>query len=196
MTRERIEWSNYWWENANDNCTERILLIGDSISVGYRTYVQEKLLGSYCVDLLSTSKSIEDKSFFKELNYFLNEYDYKYIHFNNGLHGLDISEEVYTCKYEEAIKLMLEKCPNLILVTSTQISDVTNSNLLDKKLNPVVIMKNEVVKKLAQKYKLRLNDMYSPVVEHSEFRIQDGFHYNEIGKQFQADLIVNMILNK
>lgn len=30
--REKIEWQNIWWENANDLTKERIALLGDSVT--------------------------------------------------------------------------------------------------------------------------------------------------------------------
>lgn len=35
--RETIEWSNTWWEKANDVKQKRIALLGDSVTRGFRS---------------------------------------------------------------------------------------------------------------------------------------------------------------
>ena len=38
--REYAEWNNNWWEEAGNFEARRVLLIGDSITNGYRNDVQ------------------------------------------------------------------------------------------------------------------------------------------------------------
>ena len=47
---ERIEWTNYWREDSQGK--ERVLLIGDSITAGYRSIVHKLLDGKLCVSAL------------------------------------------------------------------------------------------------------------------------------------------------
>ena len=51
MILERIEWTNTWRENARDD-VPRVLLIGDSITQGYRSIVNRMLEGKIRVELL------------------------------------------------------------------------------------------------------------------------------------------------
>lgn len=34
--REHVEWLNFWFDNANEKRSDRILLIGDSVTHDYR----------------------------------------------------------------------------------------------------------------------------------------------------------------
>ena len=59
MEREKIEWCEMRWFNADDDSLPRVLLIGDSIVIGYSGKVQELLAGIANVARLATSKCIE-----------------------------------------------------------------------------------------------------------------------------------------
>lgn len=68
--REQIEWGNFWWEEANTICN-RILLIGDSVTRGYRSSLHNALKEhGYVVDLCAFSASIVDVMTDKMLNSF------------------------------------------------------------------------------------------------------------------------------
>ena len=45
VQRETIEWCNLRWDNTNDQKLPRVLLIGDSISIGYTVPVRGLLAG-------------------------------------------------------------------------------------------------------------------------------------------------------
>lgn len=79
--REQIEWGNYWWENANQKC-KRVLLVGDSVTRGYRSALNRILEEyGYAVDLCAMSATVTDELLGKLLNAFfgVEEYTYEYI---------------------------------------------------------------------------------------------------------------------
>ena len=53
IVRETSEWANIWWDHADDPTMDRVLLIGDSISVGYTQPVIQRLQGIALVDRFS-----------------------------------------------------------------------------------------------------------------------------------------------
>ncbi len=70
--RERLEWSNFWWEEANKEC-KRLLLIGDSVTRGYRSALNNFMSesgGGYVVDLCAFSAAITDEMTGKMLDGF------------------------------------------------------------------------------------------------------------------------------
>ena len=85
--REKIEWLNYWIEDANEN-KKRILLIGDSVSRDIRKGMCTRLKDEYAVDLLAMSYSIFEDDIENEIeHYFIkNPYQYEYILYNLGAH--------------------------------------------------------------------------------------------------------------
>lgn len=61
IRREKIEWCSMRWNNAPDTRKPRALLIGDSIANGYHRFAVEQLNRRFNVDLLATSKSLDDQ---------------------------------------------------------------------------------------------------------------------------------------
>ncbi|MBQ9136373.1 MAG: hypothetical protein IJX66_09815 [Lachnospiraceae bacterium] len=52
---ERIEWTNEWWEDANNLDATRWVLIGDSVARQFRSTLQEMLAPHIKVDFFATS---------------------------------------------------------------------------------------------------------------------------------------------
>jgi lysophospholipase L1-like esterase len=46
---------------------------------------------------------------------------------------------------------------------------------------------------LADKTHVVINDLYMPMLGHSEYRVDDGYHYNEEGEKEQAEWVVKAI---
>lgn len=192
---EDIEWTQYWAENCNKN-KPFVLMIGDSISVGYRHFVYENIKDRYCAVTVSTSKAIDNRSFLKEIEFIASEegFGYSVIHFNNGIHGYHLSTEEYALYYDEAVKFLISTYPDaqIILATSTP-STVPPDNKEFAEWNRAVAERNEAIKKLAEKYSLPVDDLYSLAVSHPEYMADDGVHftmegYKALGKKV-ADCI-------
>ncbi len=191
--REALEWTNTWWEQAESEDLPRVLLIGDSISVGYHTAVQKELDGLYYVDRFSTSKFISDPFFRRELELYASEYTYRCIHFNHGLHGLDFPLEVYRDHYRRPLEMLLARCPRVILALSTPITEVDHPDVLSAELNPVVLARNEAVLRLAEEYRLPVNDLYEAVAGKPSIRKADGYHYTEEGAALQGKQVAQAV---
>ncbi len=44
ITREDIEWSDFWWGHESDKTKPRVLFVGNSISRGYYSAVSTKII--------------------------------------------------------------------------------------------------------------------------------------------------------
>ena len=89
MTRENVEWTNGWRDDADNPIKRRWLLIGDSVAREWRGRLQEIVQPkNISVDFFATSLHIEDPAFFKELRHFLSydEYRYEIVLINWGGH--------------------------------------------------------------------------------------------------------------
>ena len=95
LNREWAEWMNYSIAEPLQERNHRILLVGDSISVGYGDMVQ-KMLPHYYVDRLNTSEGTHHINYFRMLQIALSEYPYEIIHINNGIHIHGISVREYS----------------------------------------------------------------------------------------------------
>lgn len=192
-TREKYEWTNCWWEEADNNERSRILLIGDSITVGYRPCVQENLRGKYLIDMFTTSKSIDDSSFTKELQYILSEYPYALIHFNNGLHGKHVKQNEYEKYYRQAVNFISQKCGNIILATSTPVTVECNVSQISQDDDKRIKERNEIVLKIARENGWAVDDLYSQMLNKPEYRLDDGYHYNQEGTKAQGIIVAGQI---
>lgn len=76
VARERLEWSNFWYDSTNKNVEHRVLLIGDSTARMIRSRLSEKT--GYAVDLFGISSGLHDVLFVKQIDAFFSSKDYKY----------------------------------------------------------------------------------------------------------------------
>ncbi|OGV70836.1 MAG: hypothetical protein A2283_13250 [Lentisphaerae bacterium RIFOXYA12_FULL_48_11] len=125
--REATEWITSYAYNANSNNLPRVLLVGDSICNGYSGEVCKELAGTAYVTFFATSKCVCDRSYLRSLAFFLDEYDYAVIHFNNGLHSLSSNRSDWETCLRAAIKLIKEKekGAKIIWASSTPLKDPT-----------------------------------------------------------------------
>jgi hypothetical protein len=193
--REKYEWCNTWWEDANDRSKPRVLLIGDSIAVGYRPYVSEMLKAYARVDMYASSRGLDDPAYEKELLLLLSEYAYSVIHFNNGLHGMHLSQEEYRRDLEGALRVILLAQPGakIIAATSTPVTLDGQPGELNDKVNANVVKRNVAVIEAAEKLGIEVNDLYGPMLGRSEYRLPDGYHYNADGQKRQAERVAGAI---
>lgn len=197
MKRETIEWCEMRWFNADDDSLPGVLLIGDSIVVGYSAKVQEKLAGTANVARLATSKCLCDAALMKEMDYVLGEYKYEVVHFNNGLHGWSFTEEDYADSFPLFFDHLRRHSKNaaLIWASSTPVRHRNNLKQLDEERNARVIARNSIARKFLSEYSVITNDLYGLMVEHPEL-CTDGVHYNSDGYAIMADAVCKHILTQ
>ena len=198
---EQWEWCHMWHNHSNLSAEEagkRILFIGDSITSGSfaacsKIIEDEYKNGPVSFSYLITSKGIDNPDFMREVDYILSSFKYDYVHFNNGLHGMHIPVDEYESCYCEIVDLILNKVTpdRLALMTVTPLTrnkDVTDWN------NGTVDVRNEAVRRIANKYSLKIDDIYSVVMGRSELRVEDGYHYNDDGKQVIARSMADFVM--
>lgn len=193
---ENIEWSQTWREDVNKT-EKRVLLIGDSIVVGYRSVVNRMLEGKMGVTAYSTSKAINNPYYMDEIALLMKQEENKYeaIQFNNGLHGGGNSTEEYIAYYEKAVRAVMALCPGtpVILALSTPVSDNGDPASYEK-VNWKVKEMNEAVKALGEKMGLPVLDLYSVVYGKPEIRTMDGYHYNKDGYELLGRATTDALL--
>jgi hypothetical protein len=194
---EQYEWCDFWWQEAPQQDKKRVLLVGDSISRAYRPYVNEHFQGGIYADQLSSSRALDNPAFLFELDYMLKHNNVKYdaVHFNNGLHGFHLTTEQYELHLEKAIQhiLLYLDASKVVLALSTPVTKPNIPTELEAEMNNKVLNRNEVMERLALKYNLKLNDLYGQMLGKSEYRVNDGYHYNVTGEKAQAAIVVKII---
>jgi lysophospholipase L1-like esterase len=194
---EQYEWCDFWWQEAPKQDKKRVLLVGDSISRAYRPYVNDQLKGEVYADQLSSSRALDNPAFLFELDYMLklNNVKYDAIHFNNGLHGMHLTVDQYELHLENVIQHILSfiDCSKFILAQSTPVTKPNIPTELEAELNDMVLDRNQVMERLALKYNIKLNDLYTQMLGKSEYRVNDGYHYNAAGEKAQAAIVAEII---
>ena len=194
-TLENIEWTQYWTEDSESG-KHRVLMIGDSISVGYRSEVNKLLGDDLSITAYSTSKAVDNPWFAEELAVNIRQHAFTYdiVTLNSGIHGFHLSTEAYEAGMRSLIGAVQSLLPEakLYLVLSTPITEYEKTDTLSEK-NQVVTARNEVVIRLAGELGLPVIDLYSAVLGKAEVRSTDGYHYNGAGYQLLAAEIVRAI---
>ena len=185
--RERYEWCNFWWDEDTLNDSPRILLVGDSITSGYRPFVTNLVSPDLRVDMLATSKAVDNPALLRELDYITSWHSYAYetIHFNNGIHGKHLSTEDYAKWYECTLLHLLQGYPEVRLILAHSTPTADNDEM--------VVERNLSVTTLAAKYGLEIDDLYTPMIGRSELYYDDGVHFTDEGRKLQAKIVADAV---
>jgi len=196
---ENKEWTNLWWDEAEDQDLPRAFLVGDSITCGYFPDVINILGDTLRITAMGTSKAIDNPYFIPEMEFVFKQYGYKYniIHFNNGLHGWHLNTDEYEMNYEKTINYILNNFTGtkVILATCTPMSIPGNLEEIDKEKDVLIRERNEVIKKIGLKYNLIVEDLYLPMFDHPLYHCDDGVHFIEEGKIAQAKIVSKSLNN-
>lgn len=196
--RERIEWLNYWIEDANKD-KKRILLIGDSVTREMRKKLNFYLNDLYAVDLLAMSYSIIDEVLFKEIKHFfeISKYEYEYIFYQlGGHHGYWIScntsrndEICYINKTRKIIQYLKKCTTNLITMSITleREHDVEGINLTNH--NDELKKRNEIIGKVSEKENVIFYDL-NEKMDYQKIRYSDWCHFYEECYEYITRLIL------
>ena len=184
VVRENIEWCRIWVPDSAspDLAIPRVLLIGDSIVMGYGEEVEKLLKESASVARLGTSRFASDPALLDEIAMVLRYTAFDMIHFNNGLHGYENSDTTY----EEALPVVLAAiragapAAMLVFATSTPMRDPENLEKWHARAERIK-RRNEMLCKLAAREGLPVNDLYEVVLTHPEYYVPDGTHFNDLG---------------
>jgi len=194
---ERIEWSDIWIDNANNDDQPRVLLVGDSIVKGYFSFVENQLSGLASCARYATSKFLGNPDYQAELRLILKRYKFDVIHINNGLHGWDYTEKEYkegldsliTNLERHASKSKLIWCMTTPVRIKNDLSQFNNSK------NNRVIERNRIANEIMSHYDIPINNLYEVVKDHPEYFAIDGVHFNNEGKSVQSDRVAKVIIS-
>jgi lysophospholipase L1-like esterase len=195
IVRETYEWSNNWWDHAEDASLPRVLLIGDSISCGYGPVVIKQLEGKVHVDRMANSRGVHDPILFKEIRMALEDCRYQVIHFNNGLHAVHLSDEEYGAGLRKYVEMIQDQArgARLIWANSTPVRQTVPNYAFDEVKNGQVIKRNEVAEKLMKDRNVSVNDLYRVAAHDIEIRESDGYHYDANGYQVLGQVVAGRI---
>ncbi len=194
LIRERIEWCDIWITNAEHTDLPRVLLIGDSIVRGYFAGVEKALEGQANCARLTTSRCICDPVFFDELTLLLAQYRFDVIHFNNGLHGWEYTEDQYKAAFPRLLDTLQQQArgAKLIWTTTTPVRHREALGELSETTDRVR-QRNAIAAGFVEPLGLPVNDLFALVIDHPEYYSPDGVHFNADGIRAQAQKVAQTI---
>lgn len=193
--RENIEWLDMWVPNNNECNLPKVLLIGNSITKQYYGSVEKQLRGKACVSRLSTSKSVGDPALLKEVSLALEYHDFDVIHFNNGMHGWNYSEDEYKKAFPDLYETIRKGAPNakLIWANTTPIKSGDKMDKLDSRTYRI-IERNRIACEFLKDKDVIINDLFSLALNNSAFYGEnDGIHPRLIGVNALANQVSDHI---
>jgi hypothetical protein len=198
ITREDIEWSDFWWEHEGDQSKPRVLFIGNSISRAYYPEVTAKLSGIANCDRYSTSRSIADPALLQETKIAMGKYRHSVIHFNNGLHGWHLNGEQYEKGLIQFVRFLKKHKAGgcqLIYSLTTPVSSPDPNIILDPKRNATVMERNRIALKVMKENNIPVIDLYGLMeTDLNKYVFDKGnLHYKREGYVLMAELISKRI---
>jgi hypothetical protein len=186
---ESIEWCDIWLPHANETNLPRVLLIGDSISRDYYPEVEKRLAGKAYVGRLSSSAFISDPLLLDEIKVTLSSMKFDIIHFNNGMHGWQHTEEEYKDAFPAFLTTIHQCAPQAKLIwastTPLKISPVVPPQNSNESTGTRITERNTIALKFIAAERIPVDDLFSLMNGHPEFH-RDNIHFNPQGVALQA----------
>ena len=202
-----LGWSNH--PSVAEQSLPKVLVIGDSISIGYTPPLVQILEGTATV-LHNPGNAAHSRNGLEKLEEWLGETDWAVIHFNHGLHDLKYVDaegkntrdretgniQISLEEYEqnlEAIVLRLKKTGSiLIFATTTPFPDQPEGPLREI---PDLEKYNEAAVRVMKKHQVEINDLHSFVLPRmAEIQKPNNVHFTEEGSKVLAEEVARHIL--
>ena len=197
------------------NNLPKVLILGDSISIGYYPFVKKALLKKVYIhrpilpnggfeNCAGTSKGL------KNISKWLGNNTWDLIHFNFGLHDIkhinpingknsnsfddphQASPKQYKDNLEKIVKILKKTKAKLIFATTTP---YPNSKLKPARKPGMHKIYNQVALSVMKKHKVTINDLHSFVLPRmDELQRPYNVHFSKYGSEELAKVVVKSII--
>ena len=182
---------------VDDPKLPRVLLIGDSISIGYTAPTRELLKGQANVHRIQEN-SIDTKNGVAKLQGWLGEGKWDVIHFNWGLHDIKTgtgSQQVSIGDYEknltEIVRRLKATGAKLIWASTTPVPDAKQN---PPRSNDDVKAFNKVARKIMEENGVAIDDLYAFVEpRQKELQRPANVHFTDVGSAALAEQVAASI---
>lgn len=180
---------------------KKVLLLGDSIRMGYDSIVKEMLGDDYLVCYADDDNGRFTAYTLWQANQFFREYGhFDIVHWNNGywdMHTEAPMTEPITplCDYpymlRRIIRLCRANCDRLIFATTLPVPSADDMRSYD---NDTVLAYNNAALEVMRQEGVEVNDLYSLTAQKDDFyKCADRLHLTQEGYRVCAEQIVRMI---
>jgi acyl-CoA thioesterase-1 len=207
------------WSFEPDPALPNVLILGDSISIGYGLDVRELLKGKANVyrPLFAESKKPENCSGttlgVKEIDRWIGDRKWAVIHFNWGLHDLkrvtepggnkttgnpkdpvQATVEQYAKNLEEIVKKLKANGARLVFATTTPVVKGCDNPYRDPEDPPRY---NAAAVKIMEANGIRVDDLYAFAAPQLEkIQLPKNVHFTPAGSRALADVVAKVILEE
>lgn len=213
--REDIEWSNFWWDDANKQSDKRICLVGDSTARMVRSALAKALKAP--VDLIATSAGFHDELFVSQVDTFFTtgyqKYDAIFVqlghHAEIGKSGGVFEECDYNTYYEDYkdFILFLQQMTNNVVVESVFYTVIPNKSPLakvrrffklkekyDESINGPKQKKNDLACEASKETGAKYLDINNYMLTKGKwYRHRDHIHFEDSAKTFIVDKMLEYL---
>lgn len=192
---EAIEWCDIWQPNQTKSGLPRVLLIGDSITRGYYPVVSKKLQGKAFVDRLATSAFVSDPMLAAQIAMVLDNSHYDIIHFNNGMHGWQHTEEEYRAGFPVLVETIRRHATSakLIWAATTPLKEsIPVKPGEPRSSDERIAVRNAIALEIVKTQGIVVDDLFTPMKGHPELH-SDNVHFNVQGMEFQGQQVSSEI---
>ncbi len=184
---------------TDDPNLPRVLLIGDSISMGYTVAVRELLAGKANVHRPATNCGPTNRGV-AGIDAWLGDGEWDVIHFNFGLHDLkymeDGTHQVPIGPYEANLRTLIDRMEGtgatLIWCSTTPVPE---GELTPKRLFGDVVTYNDLAGKIMKERGIAVDDLYSfALPKVAEIQRPNDVHFTPDGSKVLAEQVAASIV--
>lgn len=180
-----------------DPSLPRVLLVGDSIAIGYGARVAERLKGKANVDLWVTPNWLGPE-LSREAQSVLKGAGYSVIHFNeSGLHAWApgrIPDGQYGPLMRAYIDVLKTAAPSaqFIWASTTPVTAAGNPGRIDE-LDKLITERNALCEPIMRQSGIAVDDLHLLMMSHLDLARGDRFHWSDAGYDILADSVARSI---
>ena len=188
---------------------KRVLLLGDSIRMGYQEYVKELLKDEYEVYFSEDNGRFATYTLWQANQMFKYYGHFDVVHWNNGYWDMNVeapmteamlSVEDYCRCLQRIIRLCRENADHIIFATTTPVLqqggalDVENTGGFIQYRNEWVTAYNDAAKRVMKQEGVPVNDLYELMCQDKNYyKCPDMLHLTEEGYRICARQIADLV---
>jgi len=183
----------------------RVLIIGDSISIGYQVPLREALKGKANVHRPAANCGPSNRGV-ENIEQWLGDGKWDVIHFNFGLHDVyhydddgqrtdadkghrQVSNEDYEKNLDKLVSRMKKTGAKLIFATTTPVPDGSPGRIKGDE-----VLYNDIARRVMQRHGVVIDDLYSFALPRlAEIQLPQNVHFKPEGSKVLADQVAASI---
>jgi len=196
LTSDGGQWG---FRKGGESNLPRVLLIGDSILIGYASTAKSELRGQTEVDCFMSGINIGlPKLLYDQVRAALQNGPYAVIHFNDmGLHGWQ-PNRIAPDQYEPLLRAYVDlirsnaQGATLIWADTTPITAKGSPGQLDPN-DAIIVERNVVAAKVMKEEGIAVDDLYGLMASHLDLARGDQFHWTPAGQALQGKQVAALV---